>query len=226
MFKMPHNEFHSVDLVISERITDRQSIKIDRARNERAIRIRNIDMASKRLVVDYPELAAWFCLSVKSRYEFAVEKALEAADIIACVPRRMGQEKVHRGRKIPAPVLPVIPGYVLVNCVPSPNAFAGLRSIDLVTNIMRNGEVPFRLSEKKIQHFINLAASGGYDHRETKASFAVGQKVQVIDGPFASFPAIVISIGVKEQATRINVEVNIFGRMTSVELDLAQLGKV
>lgn len=201
-------------------------MKQDKAIRDEAIRIREIGMASKRIVADYPELAGWFCLSVRHRAEFAVEKDLQAADIIACVPRRMGEEKVHRGRRLPAPILPVIPGYILVQVVPSASAFMAMRHLDRVTGIVGRGEIPYRLPVEKIEHFIALAASGRYDHRVEKVSYIPGEMVAVIDGPFASFPATVVAINEEDGASRINVEVNIFGRMTPVELDIAQVGKV
>jgi transcriptional antiterminator NusG len=190
------------------------------------IRIRNIDAASGRIVADYSDLAGWYCLTVRPRGEFAVEKDLDAAGVIACVPRRMGEEKVHRGRKLPAPVLPVIAGYLLVRCVPSAAAFTGLRSIDRVTGIVGRGEVPYRLPEKKIQHFISMAKAGEYDHRDVKVTYLPGENVVVTDGPFASFPGVVVAIDEGAGRSRINVEVNIFGRPTPVELDVAQVAKL
>lgn len=201
-------------------------MKQDKAIRDEAIRIREIGMASKRVVADYPDLAGWFCLSVRHRAEFAVEKDLQEAEIIACVPRRLGEEKIHRGRKLPAPILPVIPGYLLVQVVPSASAFVALKHMDRVTGIIGRGEVPYRLPAKTIEHFIELAEAGRYDHRVEIVAYLPGERVRVIDGPFASFPATVTAINQEDCASRINVEVNIFGRMTPVELDIAQVGKV
>jgi len=215
-----------LDVVHGLVLDDRQSAAIARAQRDRSIRIRNIDAASKRIVDDYPDMAAWFCLSVRHRAEFAVEKDLKASGIIACVPRCTGEKKLHRGRMLEAPILPVIPGYMLVRCVPSATAFVGLRSIDRVTGIIGRGEIPYRVPAKKIEHFISLAAEGEYDHRPVECHYIVGQTVRVCEGPFASFDAIVIDVSRVSLEGRINVEVNIFGRMTPVELAIAQVEKV
>lgn len=223
MLMRPKN---ALDVVPGLVLDDRQSAAIERALRDRSIRIRNIDAASRRIVDDYPDLAGWYCLSVRQRGEFLVEKELQSADIMACVPRRMGEEKVHRGRRLPAPVLPVIPGYILVHCVPSAAAFMGLRHIERVTGIVGKGEIPYRLPARMISHFIAMAKAGEYDHREVKVSYLPGEAVVVTDGPFASFPAVVVAIDQEAGHSRINVEVNIFGRPTPVELDVAQIGKL
>lgn len=221
------NEFSGTEIgMIGGAPTDRQSRAIDRALETRAIRIRNIDAASKRIIADYPKLAAWFCLSVKPRAEFAVEDALKEAGVMACVPRRKGDPKRHRHGGQVTPTLPVIPGYMLVCCVPSVSAFIGLRSVDKVTGIIGSGERRYRIPARKIEHFIEMAHAGGYDYRPVHHSFCKGQEVRVCEGPFASFNAIITDLERAEKEGRLNVEVNIFGRMTPIELDVAQIEKL
>jgi transcriptional antiterminator NusG len=222
MSVLPPNEFkRSTIIEIREFALEKQA----KAIREAAYRIRNIDMAGRRLVADYPTLAGWFCLSVKNRQEFAVESHLDRHDIEACVPRRKGEKLPHRHGGVKEPLLPVIPGYILVKCVPSVGAFVGLRRIDNVVGIVGKGEVPYRIPAKFIEPFIELAASGKYDFHPEEHGYDLGMQVRVTDGPFASFPAVVTSIDLTLKEGRINVEVNIFGRPTPVELDLQQIEK-
>lgn len=206
-------------------IRDFASFKQDKAIRERRIKINNIGMASKRIADEYPKLVAWFCLRVASGREFLVEDSLKNADVDALVPTRKGDKIMKRHRIIPAPTLPVLPGYVLVRCVPSPTAIVGLMRHERVLGIVGDGERPYRVPLKFVNKFIENAEAGAYDHRSPlPLDYIEGELVRVTDGPFASFPATVVDFDAEKN--RIGVEVNIFGRPTPVELDVAQIEKV
>lgn len=197
-------------------------IKLNKIADEKRIRITGLSMASKRIADEYPEMAGWYCLRVKGGREFSVENSMKDVGIDAIVPCRKGEEMRKRGRIIAAPMLPVIPGYVLIRIVPSAAALSAVRRIDNVSGFVGKGEVAYRVPAKYINRFMSLAVTGEYDYRVTETTLKAGSKVRISDGPFASFPAVVTGIeGAK--VGRIDVEVNIFGRLTPIELDLAQV---
>ncbi|WP_313613427.1 transcription termination/antitermination protein NusG [Agrobacterium sp.] len=221
---MQHNSKHfcqSKPIEIRPFADDKQ----DRAIANHRIQIRHIGMASRRIAEDYPDLAAWFCLKVVGGREFSVEKALHDEGVWALVPTRKGDKIMKRHRIIPAPTLPVLPGYLLVRCVPSPAAFAGLVRFNKVLGIVGGGDDPYRVPKKFVSKFITKAQAGDYDSRRiTVLGYGLKDNVKVVDGPFASFPGVVVAIDVDK--ARVEVEVNIFGRPTPVELDVAQIEKV
>jgi transcriptional antiterminator NusG len=57
-----------------------------------------------------------------------------------------------------------------------------------------------------------------------RPAFAIGELIQVADGPFMSFRGVVE--GFDREASRLKVTLSIFGRATPVELDPAQVERV
>lgn len=221
MMQHDRKHFDSSTIVIREFADTKQNNAIANHR----MQIRQISFAAKRIADDYPDMAAWFCLKVTPRREFLVEKALKDAGVDALVPTRKGDKIKKRSRIIPAPDLPVLPGYILVRCVPSSSAMAGLNMFEDVTWIVGGGETPYRIPQKFVNKFIKKAKAGDYDSRSVMLlGFSVKDSIKVIDGPFASFPGVVVAID--GDKGRIEVEVNIFGRSTPIELDVAQIEKV
>jgi transcriptional antiterminator NusG len=189
------------------------------------IRISHVSMAAKRIADENPELAGWFCLKIAAGREIYVEDALKKEGVQALVPTRKGEEMRRRGRVVEARMLPVLPGYVLVRCVPSAAAMAGLRRFDKVIDVVGSALSPFRVPEQFVNKFIEKVALGAYDHREPDAvRYSVNEAVRIIDGPFASFDGFVVSQDVERN--RVDVEIEIFGRATPVDLDVAQIEKV
>jgi transcriptional antiterminator NusG len=199
--------------------------KMDASRRGSAIRVHQLGMASKRIADDYAELAGWFCLRIASGREFVVEEGLKNAGVDALVPTRKGDKIMKRHRIIPAPTLPVLPGYVLVRCVASPGAMAGLRRFDKVVDVVGTAEKPYRVPEKFVSKFIQKAAAGKYDHRSPEPiAYAPGDQVMITDGPFHAFRGTVL--GHDACHNRVRVEAMLFGRSTPINLDIAQIEKV
>jgi len=57
-----------------------------------------------------------------------------------------------------------------------------------------------------------------------KIKFEMGDKVQVIDGPFTNFTGVVDEV--RADRGRVKVMISVFGRPTPVELEFTQLEKV
>ena len=61
----------------------------------------------------------------------------------------------------------------------------------------------------------------GVEKREIVVNYAVGDTVQILDGPLSSFTGVVEEIEVDKNA--VSVIVSMFGRETSVEFELDQV---
>ncbi len=203
--------------------------KRDHAANDMAIRIDHLSMASRavveRISVDEGLVPNWYCLRVMTGREFAVEKILDDAGVMSLVVRTNPYRIVRRGRIREINPHPVIAGYVLVFCHPIPAAIMGLSRVDHVLDVVGGAISPWRADAESIHRFMKMAEEGKYDHREkAKHSFMLEEHVRVADGPFASFVGPVVEID--DDSYRVKVEVNIFGRSTPVDLDIAQIEKL
>ncbi len=207
------------------RVSIKGLIKLDKIAEEKRITISNLAMASRRIIADYPDICPWYCLAVRTGSEFTVEKYLYEENVEALVPTRLAAPKYSRGRMIEPQKRPVMPGYVLVQCAASAHAFLALKRVRHVIGIIGGAERPYKIPLKYIDKFRERATRGEYDYRPvTGMSYDVGEPVKVMDGPFASFDAMVVAID--GEGHRVTVEVDIFGRKTPVELDVAQIEKV
>ncbi|KQY71340.1 hypothetical protein ASD52_06560 [Ensifer sp. Root142] len=187
----------------------------------RSIRANMLTMAA----ANQPGNASWFVIQTVTGREKLVEKELQDAGVDALLPMRKGKRVLKRGRMRDIPELPAMPGYVLVHCVYSAAAMAGLRHVDHVLWVVGKPEKPYRVPVQEVDAFKEKAEAGQYDHRDITVTFSKGENVRISDGPFASFPGVVTSVDEK-QPYRITVEASIFGRATPIELDIAQIEKL
>jgi len=81
---------------------------------------------------------------------------------------------------------------------------------------------PVPITQKEVDSILNQVEQTK-EKAKHKVEFDVGEKVRVIDGPFVDFNAIIEEVIYHKTKLRVNVQ--IFGRETSVELDFGQVEK-
>ena len=101
--------------------------------------------------------------------------------------------------------------YHMVKALPKVSGFLGTKGI------------PVPVSDKEIEKILGQIKDG-VAQPKSGIEYAIGEKVQVIDGPFASFNGMVEDID--EEKSRLKVSVSIFGRPTPVDLEYNQVEKV
>ncbi|GAB5505800.1 MAG: transcription termination/antitermination protein NusG [Rhizobiaceae bacterium] len=168
----------------------------------------------------------WYVLRIMTRSEFSIDDSLERARIERWLPVCEVEGKYHGGRKGRRPAIrtvPVWPGYIFVRTANTGRAWAGLASIRGVLAVLGTAERPVPIADDKLLK-LKMKLAHDEDARDIIAErVKKGERVRVTDGPFASFQGLVRWLGGFD---RVKVDVNIFGRVVPVELELAQIAKL
>ena len=130
--------------------------------------------------------------------------------------------EVKRGKRVQRKKK-YFPGYVLIKSEMDNNIYHMIKNIKKVTGFLGTKGTPVPVSDKEIERILGQIKDGVVQ-ATVGIDYNIGEKVQVIDGPFASFSGLVEDID--EDKSRLKVSVLIFGRPTPVELEYNQVEKV
>ena len=184
----------------------------------------------------------WYVLHTYSGYEKRVKTNVESRvtsfgleDKIFQIEVPMEEVDKHtdKGKKVITRVR--IPGYVLIRMWPDEDARRIVRETEGVTGFVGPTKDPAPLSRKEVVAMLApmiaseaLKKAGdkpaAAKKRVVEVSYAVGDQVTVIDGPFATMAAVVSDVAPTTQ--KLTVLVSIFGRDTPVELGFHQVEKL
>ena len=114
------------------------------------------------------------------------------------------------------------PGYVLVESEGplSDDAVTMIKETPKVTGFVGGGARPIPLDPEEADTLLKQLESGITTTKE-KVSFAKGDNVRIIDGPFLGFNGLIDEVD--SDHGRVKTLVSIFGRSTPVELAFAQV---
>ena len=124
-----------------------------------------------------------------------------------------GNKRVEEEEKI-------YPGYILVDMVVTDDSWFVVRNTPRVTGFVGAGVYPVPLTEKEIAF---LSRKNGQYTVTHAVDFSVGESVKIVDGPFKDLEGKISEIDGEKGKARVMVLM--FGRETSVELDLLQIRK-
>lgn len=173
----------------------------------------------------------WYILHVRTGQEEKVKKMLlnqeEGEDIVikqVIVPKEEVSEVSHGEKKIKTRRF--WPGYILIEVdeqKENENVWHKIRKTPGVLGFLGAQQTPVPLSQEEAKKILEEIEEKK-NKPTPKVEFNVGDKVEIIDGPFVNFSGIVEEVYPNTQ--RLKVSVSIFGRATPVELNYWQVEKV
>lgn len=172
----------------------------------------------------------WYVIQAYSGFEKHVQQALKDrirqagmddsfGDILVptedVVEMRNGQKRTSE-RKF-------FPGYVLVQMRMSDEAWHLVKSVPRVAGFVGgSGNRPVPITDREAEAILQQVQEGA-EHPRPKYTFAPGEMVRVVDGPFQDFNGMVEDVNFEK--SKLRVSVSIFGRSTPVELNFSQVEK-
>ena len=170
------------------------------------------------------EQAKWYVVHTFSGYENKV-----ATDLATIVENRHLQDQICE-INIPTETVveikdnqrkeverKIFPGYVLVKMIMSDENWFVVRNVRGCTGFVGPNGKPVPLTEKEI-------IAVGVEKKEIVVDYKVGDTVSITDGPLENFSGTVDEID--QEKNMVRVTISMFGRETSVELELDQVERL
>lgn len=170
------------------------------------------------------EPGLWYVLHTYSGYENKVKRTIEtrveALDLVdrvfEIVVPTQEEIEIRAGQRFTVE-RKVFPGYVLVRMDLDDDTFYALKNTPGVTGFVSINNKPSPLRDGEVQGILKGMTA---EAPKVKATFAVGDTVRIIDGPFADFRGEIDEVN--QERGKMKVLVSFFGRETPVELDFLQ----
>ena len=168
------------------------------------------------------DTAKWYVVHTYSGYENKVATDIENAvenrklqDLISQVlvptEKFTDDDKDNKKKEIERKVFP---GYVLIKMIMTDDSWYVVRNIRGVTGFVGPGSKPVPLSEEEV-----LAL--GVDNKSVEVNLEIGDSIQINGGSLDGFIGVVEEIDAENG--KIKALVSMFGRETTVELDIEQV---
>lgn len=156
----------------------------------------------------------WYAVQVEARYEAKVRDAIRAR------MRHAGLE--HKLGDIFVPTAPIsMLGYVFVELELDEATRHIVEGTPRVRGFVGD-RVPRPVSPAEIESMRRMVEKGVIE-RQPRAVFRPGDRIRILEGPFADFTGTVEEV--YEGKQRLRVKVMLFGRATPIELEMVAVEK-
>jgi transcriptional antiterminator NusG len=175
--------------------------------------------------------AHWYAIQTYSGHENKVLKLIERRieeepgdapedkEIQAAMVPTQDVVEIRNGKRVTV-TRRLYPGYVLVQMVLNERTSHAINNIQGVIKFVGSGKAPQPLREEEINKILGIETEEeAVSHDEVP--FHTNQVVDITSGPFSDFSGTIQEV--YPDKGKVKVEVSLFGRPTSVELDFTQL---
>jgi len=170
----------------------------------------------------------WYAIHTYAGYENAVARNLKQRidslnmndkifDVIVPIEKKI---KVKGGKRVEEEEK-IYPGYVLVDMAVTDDSWYVVRNTPRVTGFVGSGVYPVPLSKDEIDNIFSRMNAGTVKHN---SGLEIDDAVIITDGPFKDLEGKVSEID--NDRGKVKVLVLMFGRETSVELDMLQIKRI
>ena len=174
-------------------------------------------------------MKSWYIVQSHSSFENKVAQLIKEEAEKAKVQEKIEEiivpthniTEVKRGKRVQRKKK-YFPGYVLIKSEMDNELYHMIKGIKKVSGFLGSKGTPVPVSDIEIEKILGQIKDG-VSQPKSSIEYNVGEKVQVIDGPFASFNGLVEDVD--EDKARLKVSVSIFGRPTPVDLEFNQVEK-
>jgi transcription termination/antitermination protein NusG len=177
--------------------------------------------------------AKWYAIQTYSGHENKVQRLIQRR-----IDEEAGELEEKQLQEVLVPTQEVVelrngkrvnvtrrlyPGYVLVKMVYNQRTMHLVNNIQGVIKFLGTGADPQALRDEELAKIFGGAeeVAAVEEAPVETIPFSVGQVVEVVEGPFNDFSGTVQEIYADKG--KVKVEVSLFGRPTSIELDYTQL---
>lgn len=173
----------------------------------------------------------WYVVNTYSGHEYKVKEKLESKiesmglqDNIfrIVIPEttevevKDGVQKEHKKK--------MFPGYILVEMNMSDESWYIVRNTPGVTGFIGSSGKGAKPTPLLPQEIDKILANMGMSRVNLESEMAIGDKVNIVDGPFKGMSGKVDTIDTENN--RLNVLIDLFGQETPVEVELFQVNKI
>ena len=182
---------------------------------------------------------SWYIVHVYTGYEQKINRTLSEMiaenkiDSSVLIQVKVPTEEVTEVRNNKKHVKNnlLLPGYIMVEMdlpqIGWKDVCSQIRRIQGVTGFVGTSpsERPRPISGEEAKRMLLAAGElKGEKAVRVKQSYAIGDNVKITEGPFATFSGTVEEVMAERNKLRVNVQ--IFGRVTPVEVDVLQVEKI